>query len=118
MSKLRMVVIAEVKGKSTPIFTLERAIHQAKPFGNFASGKVSVKGKRYSIVLDTDKQIYQGMTPDGLYNACMQVAYGSYVKACQAENLDPHSYAMWEVHGYPLDSLGTRMDWSLERVPA
>lgn len=116
MSKLRIVVVAPVNGKSQPIFTFERAIDKARPAGNFATGLVSVKGKRYRIGLDTDKQVYPGFPVQGFYTACLQLAYGSYVKACQAENLEPFSIAMWEVHGYPLDGLGGKLDWSLERV--
>jgi hypothetical protein len=113
MSKLRILVFAPNKaGINPPIFVFERAIDKARPSGNFATGLVSVGGKRYRIGLDTDKQVYEGFPVPGFYQACMQLAYSSYAKACQEINLNPHSYAMWEVHGYPLDAIGTKLNWS------
>lgn len=116
MSKLRILVVPA--NAPAPIFVFERAIDKARPAGNFATGLVSIGGKRYRISLDTDKQVYPSHPVAGLYNACMQLAYSSYVKACKAESVEPHSYAMWEVHGYPLDSLGSKLNWALEKVAA
>lgn len=114
MSKLRILVVPADR----PIFVFERAISKERPAGNFAMGLVSVGGKRYRISLDTDKQIYPTHPVDGLYEACMKLAYGSYVKACKAESLDPFSFCMWAIHGYPLDGLGTKLNWALEKVAA
>lgn len=108
MSKLRIVVIAG----NMPIFTFERAIDKARPSGNFATGLVSVKGKRYRISLGTDKQISKDTPYTGLWEACMSLAYKSYYDACQKAGLSAFTYQAWGIHGYPMDGIGSKMDWS------
>lgn len=34
------------------------------------------------------------------------VRWYDYLKACEAENLEPHSFHMWTVHGMPEGPLG------------
>lgn len=114
MSKLRILVVPN--NSPTPIFVFERAIDKARPAGNFATGLVSIGGTRYRISLDTDKQIYPSHPVEGLYEACVKLAYQAYVKACHAESVEAHDRQMWEIHGYPLDSIGSKLNWSLERV--
>jgi hypothetical protein len=116
--KLRIVLIANVNGRSAPIFIFERAIDKARPSGNFATGLVSIAGTRYRIGLDTDKQIYPDFPVDGIYNACMKLAYASYAKACKRAGLERHNRNMWAIHGYPMDAIGTQQDWSYSKVAA